>query len=128
MTHQEKIQVIREACIAANPSITELKFGCKIDVSSCSDGCCGFEKGWIIDSSMEVKNKKINHIILKDTFTIQEILGRNIRLVDVLLVMGAKENWENIINGKNSWNLLNDSLDAQSESTISFLYQLIKEK
>jgi len=28
----EKLQLIREKCIAANPEIVELKFGCRVDV------------------------------------------------------------------------------------------------
>lgn len=63
-----------------------------------------------------------------------KILGREIRLADVLLAMKSlkERKWTDqawLITGSKddcNWNLLKDSLTDQSEETIEFLYELLK--
>ena len=121
-----KLEAIKKKCIEANPSIMDLVFGCEVKWLH-RKGIIArtfTEHGWRM-VQVNLYNKKPNTVSLR--IEALEILGRDIRLADVLLAMGAKENWEDLIRGKNSWNLKNDSLDQQSPETIAFLYQLLCE-
>lgn len=135
------LEIIRKACIKANPEIMELKFGCVIKTKKFSfennletityDGTIG------IDREFGLLGRD-NKIFEKD---IIEILGREIRLADVLLALtqdrGSRwhmityKKWnanimrddvEKFIN----WDLKNDNLELQSEETIKFLAELLK--
>ena len=147
MTTQDKINLIREKCIAANPEIVELKFGCVV----LSDSSLHRVKGPIIGRdntkyypyfetmwggfSVDGNGKPISPHI--------EILGRPIRLADVLLTMELAEGNYHMVNpfgefyyyeetgttwrGTNfCWNLRADDVEKQSEETISFLYDLLQ--
>jgi len=148
MTIQDKQNKIREACIAANPSILDLVFGCKVvwignekEFYFISNGMAGLYTIWNEESSAIHKNPQDISII-----------GREIRLADILLALNKAKassaiqdfgcfmlhrfdedeesiDWHEISPktlNRVRWNLLNDSLSAQSEDTIEFIYQLIK--
>lgn len=140
---QEKINKIRQYCIEANSSIKDLVFGCIIrdmetdreliflglDDDQRIRACCPVDQystTWIGDECCA-------------------IIGRSIRLTDVLMVIRQKE--ENIFITSNgefgelhmeseeftmkpipSWNLLKDDLTLQSEKTLDFIITLIEEK
>lgn len=54
-----------------------------------------------------------------------EILGRPIRLADVLLTGADGFGAKNVLDLTIYWNLRKDSLEDQSEETIDFIYQLL---
>lgn len=134
MTNLEKI---REACVKANPEIIELKFGCEVDyygertmaVSNEAD----YEQGKYIFVSPEVKG---NNMVFLDDKNIK-IIGRPIRLADVLLVLKEcinisfsaeySEFFEGDINTRTGifWNLRDDNLEYQSKETITFIAGLL---
>lgn len=171
-TREENIKIVREACIAANPSIAELEKGCLVkrkvfklkiegepELESESvfevydrnytfdgerfhiDGFCWVENKVTYPS---VTDRKFNYENLEDHGAVKyEIIGRPIRLADVLLAMNT-----NIIridatltqgdsgyclyvsvkeNGHMFWNLLKDDLEEQSDETISFLCGILKQ-
>lgn len=144
MTNQEKLDFIREKCIEANPSITELKFGCEI------------KQGTIISSAYSPEWKCKCYVVLLDWGSnnqrlvpmgeAMEIIGRPIRLADVLLAFGYVNSQEaegvdfwvdsaGIVNGlvgdfhngegQIYWNLKDDNLSHQFPETIDFLYQFL---
>lgn len=125
----EKISAIREACCAANPEIKELKFGCE----GIEDGKKFVNLG---DGSWQMKDKEFWGF---SSVSPEKILGRPIRLTDVLLAIDAKGDprgnyvkvngrlggaWGEYIK-EISWNLRKDSIDDQDEVTISFLYEVL---
>lgn len=144
---QNKLEVIKQKCIEANPSIMELGFGCEIekdgeiyklavetDLSLFSKTTENF---WFCVSS---KGQAVS--LEKNVRT--TILGRPIRLADVLLAIREKnkENWlwQKWLDGSHQakksivslidydgWNLLKDNLTDQSQETIDFLSNLLKE-
>lgn len=103
MTHQEKIDFIRKACIAANPDILKLEFGCEIKFWEEISIIMHYEKG---GSSFDGENTEYYSGKLY-TYTNEgelrthgddgdfemprmselEIIGRPIRLADVLLAV-----------------------------------------
>lgn len=163
MNHQQKLEAVRKACIKANPEIVELKFGCEfyqkhrktgevlsdavyvfvgrgIDVRETSFCLTNRYAGDAIGcydgyASYEVQSEK-------NMAGYIEIIGRPIRLADVLLALNRKSNtsgywavdttgaWldmrKSVRHIMSEWNLRKDSLDEQSEETISFLYELLK--
>lgn len=133
---KEQIEFIRAKCIEANPSIKDLVNGCFIKVS------------WIDDSEPELiewtdrtgmRENGLNSII-EDNVSgeIVEILGRDIRLADVLLAIKDRvvktdylsRTYEEIqdltYNIIIRWNLKQDRLEDQSPETIEFIYNLLK--
>jgi len=147
MNKQEKIEAIRQKCIEANPEIVELKFGCIFEHTWCGEKTIN-----IISSKPE---PSMNQILLRvptidgNTWDFEipfqkeyKILGRPIRLADVLLAIGKKQEikprlelWSVQLemmftrNERNNamWNLLKDSLSDQSSECIDFLYELLKQ-
>lgn len=144
MTKEQQIKEIREKCIEANPEIVELKFGCfvmtvfkktktRIPVQVCLIDK-NYAGNWIVTpwvsgaGTITIKEKDID-----------EIIGRPIRLADVLLALnksvslGCYPQYNDmlLINANDThktsgfWNLLKDSLTEQSEETITFIHQLI---
>jgi hypothetical protein len=104
MTKHKKLQFIREKCIESNPEIVELKFGCEgmwhFPASENTKG--GVIKAVILEK-MKIgaihifteENKKRSNLtwrtatILPSDF--REIIGRTIRLADVLFTIKHKE-------------------------------------
>ena len=150
------LEIIRKACVKANPSIMDLVFGCEIKLDNKKNAVLYYEKGGssfdgenteyyegalclyseegeflTYGDESEYKMPKINDI---------EILGRPIRLADVLLAVGFKTkkmnyfhsvdkedhlclgNWVDTVR----WNLRKDSLTDQSPETINFLAEILK--
>lgn len=175
---ENKLETIRQACIKANPQILELGFGCELNVyygedinkreaillekgEHIADSFPGggehqqdyvpYEKVWLKEPYVDCEQCLDTD---KDTnWVIFEILGRPIRLADVLLaiqagnwieknrtwsistsglffpyeMVGAGDEWDKEMNGKRpTWNLLKDRLEDQSDETLTFLAELLK--
>lgn len=165
MTIQNKQNYIREKCIAANPSIMDLVFGCEVRIKigddlydsigkveyacgkcqkhkfykNCSDDC--YSEGRIDDAVsvlVDDEEEPKEYVLLQDGKDF-EIIGRPIRLADVLLAIGRRsdtwnisgdgyfnildvaQNWQR----KASWNLRADSLSDQEPEIIDFIYELL---
>lgn len=139
MNKEQKIQFIREKCIEANPSIKDLVFGCDVIVKGIANDNPGCEYDIVVDD--RIKEGRIGLGYFGEVpISELEIIGREIRLADVLLAMPtnsifvcAKDGYighdEEMIKGhfKVQWNLLNDSLTDQEEPTIDFIYELLHE-
>ncbi len=133
---ENKIETIRRACIAANPSILDLVFGCKVKRALSEGG--GFECSVIgLDGNTALvsyapyqENYEGRHY---DKIEHLEIIGRPIRLADVLLAIkspfyiNAYGQMESMgkDNGGISWDLKHDDLNLQTQKTINFLYDLL---
>ena len=128
-THQEKLEAVRQAAIAANPEIVELTFGCITEHGIIagirySDAIQAHQYAMAptrIDKIPELRSKE----------ELGEIIGRPIRLADVILALRTsnihEDDWkEELCRLTNKWDARKDSLDEQSEETISFLYELLK--
>jgi hypothetical protein len=168
----KNLEAVRAAIIKAVPEIVELKFGCEIVIdfgewenvivlSECmkcskhktNKGCEGFERR-SGDNCHDVGNMEEavdvyggeemegfwNLVVEKKR--IKEIVGRPIRLADVLLAvqfydlpdgyMFFNANWRGNVElsglaGQKftPWNLRNDDLSQQSEECIEFLARLL---
>jgi hypothetical protein len=132
MDYEKLKQVIQQA----NPEIMELKFGCEVKLIVRGDS------GFIIEKlPSEAKQAYIYwnwgsseaRVLFEDDF---KILGRSIRLADVLLAIPDRAG-EQISCNQNAvfmkgkeclwvkWNLKDDDLDHQSEDTKKFLIDLL---
>lgn len=131
MTNQEQLQKIREKCIESNPEIVELKFGCELKHNSTKNIWKATGKhSWSDGVAIVLTDKGIVQWE-KDTY---EIIGRPIRLVDVLLAIksidyvimfdGTFLDKYDLETGA-KWNLLKDNLTLQNEETIRFIYELL---
>lgn len=109
MNKDQKIEEIRRACIAVNPSIREEYGRCM----SC---------GYGIEFCKHLKNCPLTYS------------DREIRLSDVLLAIKGVYyvNTDGYFFKEidhfplGNWNLLKDSLESQSEECISFIHELIQ--
>ena len=130
-------------CIEANPEIVELKFGCEIFRTGATKR--EFFVGQFADQMSIVRIDKMGAwlptIMSKPPNSQQyTVVGRPIRLADVLLAMGETD-WHVGTNGRFfawsrnlgemigqpvSWNLRKDDLNEQSEETINFLASLLR--
>jgi hypothetical protein len=154
MTREETISAIRQLCVKANPEIMELKPGCVLDLNcgesygwmtihqitnvckkhkkyreecgieenGCSNeeamfGTSGYDEGWW------------THTIKVADIKPHQIIGRPIRLADVLLVLfDTKGEAERgfILTVVADWNLRADTLDEQSDECVAFLAGLLE--
>lgn len=124
----QQLQLIREKCIEANPEIVELKFGCVVKYSSKINMTC-FHYG--VDTS-EYGNGNVGWYFIKedggryfDSMPNFPIIGRPIRLSDVLLAMKAKIYHSFVDMDGIIWNLKQDDLTLQSPECIEFIYSLL---
>jgi hypothetical protein len=137
-THQEKLEFIRAKCIEVNPSIKDLVVGViarggsrnelmiytgfKPDISEYGNGNMLHNFSYIARNGGYVDSRQ--------NF---EIIGRDIKLSDILLAIGMYTDEcvcvlddgtfadrEDVVLG--DWNLLKDNLEDQSEETIDFIY------
>ena len=130
------LEIIRKACIKANPEIMELGEGCIVKYRGFHPMVIGrYEARSIADDGIVEING--------EEYEVENILGRPIRLADVLLALKdknklgeriavnqdgefilttTKENW--FFYGE-KWDLKNDNLESQSEETIKFLANLL---
>jgi hypothetical protein len=142
---QQKLEAIREACIRYNPSIKDLVFGCKIVHEWEHDGklvsitliYCFTESGGILNTVAEHDGGRY---FIGENIGFK-IIGRDIQLADVLMMFSGQEDpkvdsidcvgrFERVHKDRIEvldckWNLLLP-LHLQEESTISFIYELIK--
>lgn len=162
MATQEKINKIRNECIKANPEIVGLKFGCKIiyvnlsNVKTDKEDCDidYDELNWnkedecehIIINDDVISNDKIpviHRLGIFDAKVVTEIIGRDIRLADVLYMLSTLHSHMDVVVGTSGrfyydegvlglnirdcgWNLLDDNLEHQSPECIDFIYNLIE--
>lgn len=129
--NQEKLEAVRAAIVKVVPEIMELKHGCFVSVNG--------EEPFIFSTGEIPADAFENGDV--------QILGRTIRLADVLLALGAKTNnalatysvdtlghLRDIIHERYFWtsdgmipiiwNLRNDDLTAQSPECIDFVYDI----
>jgi hypothetical protein len=145
MSRQAKFESIRAACIQASPDITELRFGCELKLvphlvervisepyipervgRKLNRENARFVVVGSLDYPSVTRAVSVNSIVEN-----AHILGRPIRLADVLLAIQAKrgrpdarnpESWKVI----HLWNLRQDALAAQSDQCIDCLYELLQ--
>lgn len=148
---QTNIQKLKEVIWKANPSILELKFGCEVE---CRIDALGEpnEAGLEYDPAIE-KTVYVTHddyleaghhfgdILVEDVIDGYlgedydgihcKILGRPIRLADVLLAINAMPSHPECLSLNSDakimldiWNLRDDNLDHQSSETKQFLIDL----
>ena len=132
-------QVIQEA----NPEIMELKFGCEIDLI----GMVGIDRIIYVSKLKEGYSACYKEDMAIHTFpdfglvSDDKILGRPIRLADVLMAMGAEKRFaydsdrttscnhrcgqDILLDG---WRLKDNNLDNQSDETKQFLIDLLVKK
>ena len=123
MTNLEKI---RQAVIKANPEIVELKFGCEVEFNDSS-------REVIIGISLE--NIEVERVQTRTHYqigvsNITEIIGRPIRLADVLLAIGkndpmGRNGIQDYMDILIKWKLKDDNLDNQSKECIEFIHGLL---
>lgn len=141
------LEIIRKACIAANPSILDLKFGCEVKNKKFGYtffvSFCDKENEVVVYCPKEFDNQFHHDSIEHFEAGKMEILGRPIRLADVLLAIESQKNVTVLIDSlgcfmtvmpgeqpvfisalKAQWNLAQDDLTTQSEETLSFLANL----
>jgi hypothetical protein len=107
MTKQDQINLIREKCVEANPSIQDREYCCKYSTYDRRNFC---------DRCSE------------------KPLG--IHLADVLLALGSQSivigaegqfrNYDDDCDDAPYWNLRADDLREQSDATVEFLHQLLQ--
>ena len=136
MENYDKLKYIIQA---ANPEIMELKFGCEVKSHYSIPS-------WIT-KILPNEDEYGQWVSVTDGFKDRDIqiapsqiLGRPIRLADVLLACGNKITLDYIINGNwlelidydddepktvFMWNLKDDNLDHQSDETKQFLIDLL---
>ncbi len=126
------IQKLKDVIIKANPEIMELKFGCYFSGEGVSSGLIvrmidrfpfGFTANYHHQGSgimcREFNTRKI------------VIIGRSIRLADVLLAMGieafvgSEKMQANLNDIVVMWNLKDNNLDNQSDECKEFLDKLL---
>lgn len=139
---QEKYEQLKKVIQTANPEIMELKFGCEVKIF-----VIGIEKitapDWSRFHDKEEWWETAGGFAFNAKGDEYEILGRPIRLADVLLafqknkISGARisidedgsfaiDNGNIRMNHPNArWNLKDDNLDHQSDETKQFLIDLL---
>jgi hypothetical protein len=151
MSRTENLQKIKDACWKANPEIKDLVFGCKVKAYIQDEEAqilqIQYLNAW--DLGIEVECEEIDTEAIRsmqgDEDNYIEILGRDIRLADVLnactpdrqpvrvdgngIITSLKADVDGqtpIVDQQRSWNLLKDNLDEQSDETILFIANLLK--
>lgn len=145
----KQLQLIREKCIAANPEVVKVDVGCEVIVGDLRhtiyevsrEGVYAAYLNRPFPSDLEA-NDFYDCEFSGETKDLQ-IIGRPIRLADVLLAAEAKTDYgdrdlkvylhysfhEVVIQWGRidiRWVLRSDDLEKQSEETINFLYELLK--
>lgn len=136
----QNIALIRDAAIKANPSIVELKEGCRV-VSGKSilrlityELYGGGHRGFYFNETSG------DHGDYSGGLIFDKVLGRTIRLADILLAMGASKQGLREVYQLNpvslslgrigggrfvTWNLREDNLESQSDECLQFLADLL---
>src|ERR1700754_4943604 len=89
MNTQKKIEVIRQACIKANPEIVELKFGCEIDDHEMAQSVIYLGQTSVGGDLCFIPSicDTLHSDLRTEDSTKAEVLGRPIRLADVFLLL-----------------------------------------
>lgn len=139
---ETKLQYIREQVIKANPSIKDLVFGCELHVGDSGvrrffSGSNEEEEEWFFVELDQVGSEDQYYYregYVKD-LNKDVIIGREIRLADVILALSYKFGFvpsmriSELINGadrKMNWLFRQDNLELQSEECKEFIYNLLK--
>jgi hypothetical protein len=154
MSKQEKIEYIREKAIEANPDIKKLEFGCEVKYRNQEETyrfimenplvCmqCVCTTGVHIEGLSDKSPQSFCKHRFEEWF---EIIGRPIRLADVLLALKESEHrtevglnfnldgaylyYDDFENASGSkYNLKQDDLTLQPPETIDFLYSLLNKE
>lgn len=140
---EDNIKIIRAACVAANPSILDLVFGCEVAHAS---GKMTIVSDYYsdLDTKLFTLRGEAGNIFRESQKAAKqhyEILGRPIRLADVLVAIKEKsQTIEGLADDKfivfdtgiqrlvyqGLWNLRADRLEDQSEETLAFVAGLLK--
>ena len=124
MTKQEKIEFIKQKCVEANPSIMDLVFGCWVLYGGQPDmpyRITQVQKDSIgIDPHVDIVSEDGQSDELV-TIDILEILGRDIRLADIVYALEMNSRYVELY-----YNLLKDNLNDQSDECVEFIYNLLK--
>lgn len=131
---KEQIEFIRQKAIEANPDIKKLKFGCVVENKG--------KKYLIFREYMDGyflatdgKHSELHVSKLNNQHTETEILGRDIRLADIIQALMLTKKWlgaslenqcRDYFNILIQYNLRQDRLEDQSPETIEFIYNLLK--
>ena len=147
---KELIKEIREKCIKANPEIVELKFGCIIQIKGSKPTVLD-NKTPIVLKGNKFEEKGLYFNLAKNKFYQKhkmfggdlevKIIGRPIRLADVLLAMPVrfyvKSGNGYFLDSRKAdlpscqecfWDLEDDNLEHQSEETLTFLKTILTTK
>lgn len=135
-TTQEQVELIRQACITANPSIVDLVFGREVAYEldfgkyRHQKGIfLGADKKWARIYSPDNLSAATRGVVIR-TIAELEVIGRPIQLHDVLLAIKVKERPRfespnhDIDLVVHAWNLLLP-LDGQSPELIAFVAGLL---
>ena len=145
----KQLELIRQKCIEANPEIVELKFGCEVILKQSIFGRQKGVHGFVgaTPDGIFIVFPGDGHQIYCEEENAYEVIGRPIRLADVLLAIFEGKVYEKInevplildsgLFGTStvghaiktsgySWNLRKDDLNEQSEETINFLAKLLQ--
>ena len=138
MTRQHNIEIIRQACIKANPEIMELKPGCFVrDFLKGAGIVMGVEKNAGESDCYDIFCTESDHeVIWQQPRGHLDVLGRPLKLADVLLAMepigGTTYAADRLINfyvdldsNDVRWNLRADDLTQQSDECLTFLVGLL---
>jgi len=133
---QTNLEIIRQACIKANPEIMELKFGCILEYPD--DSPIIFVSPENEEDHMTGLYTKNNTITKIEDLVDYKIVGRPIRLSDIIFTLyknkkaqyfgGMLDNNSIYFANRISWDLLHDDLNLQSEPTKKFIANLLKKK
>jgi len=155
-TREEKLKLIRDKCVEANPSIKDLVMGCKVFDLEENKECVVWKTSLDMPKPEVYLDTSYPHYEAEYRFSAEEnpsgyhykILGRDIRLADVLCMIqtvsiqyAIDTNGEFLVmketkdrtqfefkSAKFHWYLTQDNLEDQSDKTINFIYQLIENK
>jgi len=119
MTHLEELKAV---IVNANPSIMNLEFGCEVKGSGSIPVLqyVGKSNG---QYALAYQNDGKDEMLIVERLG-TEILGRPIRLADVLLAMDDLMH-ELCLDVVTKWNLEKDDLTHQSPETINFLHKIL---
>lgn len=124
MTKQEQIELIKQKCVEANQSIMDLVFGCEIKRKGATKrelfvGDFADTMSLVrIDDNGAYLPFEVPKPPMSQEF---EILGRDIRLADILYTLKMYSRYVDPY-----YNLLKDNLNDQSDECVEFIYNLLK--
>jgi hypothetical protein len=124
----ELYERLKQVIAEANPEIMELKFGCQLKDK---EGTWKFVGPVTFATGEYISVWRDQSGLGKGRLEEFKVLGRPIRLADVLLALGKRQyevsfneasNTERVVE---AWNLKDDNLDNQSKETKQFLIELL---